>query len=392
MPESEAYMLSLHAYFGHERTLHENTQALHFAVNGLSPGVVGAMQITCADETEVECVRAFRRGFAQFVLPSLKSGVQAPFTLANLGGRYEWGAAGVAEGHFATGPSATRGKLLVVKVNAHVGCEPLPSTATSAVRDLKFALGRRNRYQNDTTCCGLLAALLSGATGPVVDQVRELFASEGKDRLGTILDEAVIVPELRPLVAAVVSARLQARVALLDIQDHAAATPTSYLVVACVTLNRPGPDTEILCGAYYLDGTDDRDEVTYQGLGDDPAAYDIAVERGRFVVRDEHIEAPRAARDHRAMVREEWKRRHAATVGQTLADDRLESLRLSVLSGEHRNAATAKRLLGMSLPVLAEIAPVPAAILMFAEGALGIHHVFRVHRLAQEMEGHSVRG
>jgi hypothetical protein len=30
---------------------------------------------------------------------------------------------------------------------------------------------------------------------------------------------------------------------------------------------------------------------------------------------------------------------------------------------------------------------VPAAILMFAEGAAGIHHAYRIDRLAQEMAG-----
>ena len=37
--------------------------------------------------------------------------------------------------------------------------------------------------------------------------------------------------------------------------------------------------------------------------------------------------------------------------------------------------------------MLAEVAPIPTAVLMFADGAVGIHHAFRVHRLAREMEG-----
>jgi hypothetical protein len=43
-------------------------------------------------------------------------------------------------------------------------------------------------------------------------------------------------------------------------------------------------------------------------------------------------------------------------------------------------------LLRAALPILAEVAPVPAAILLFAEGAVGIHHAFRVQQLTREME------
>jgi hypothetical protein len=38
------------------------------------------------------------------------------------------------------------------------------------------------------------------------------------------------------------------------------------------------------------------------------------------------------------------------------------------------------------LTVLAEVEPVSAAVLLFAHGAVGIHHAFRVHRLARELE------
>jgi len=41
----------------------------------------------------------------------------------------------------------------------------------------------------------------------------------------------------------------------------------------------------------------------------------------------------------------------------------------------------------MTLPVLAEVAPVPAVMLAFADGAAGIHHTFKIHRLAREMKG-----
>jgi hypothetical protein len=41
----------------------------------------------------------------------------------------------------------------------------------------------------------------------------------------------------------------------------------------------------------------------------------------------------------------------------------------------------------VALPILAEVAPIPAAILAFAEGAAGIHHAFRIHKIAREMSG-----
>ena len=79
----------LHELVGGERSLAEVAQALHFSSVGLSAGAVGAMLITCADESEHECEEAFQRGLAQYLLPSLKLGRRSAMRLANLGGRYE---------------------------------------------------------------------------------------------------------------------------------------------------------------------------------------------------------------------------------------------------------------------------------------------------------------
>ena len=48
-----------------------------------------------------------------------------------------------------------------------------------------------------------------------------------------------------------------------------------FLVLPCVTINRPGPDTELLVGQYGIDWTQDSAEIKYSGLGDNPAAYRV---------------------------------------------------------------------------------------------------------------------
>jgi hypothetical protein len=58
-----------------------------------------------------------------------------------------------------------------------------------------------------------------------------------------------------------------------------------------------------------------------------------------------------------------------------------------VIQDKHRNHRHAHALLRIALPILAEVMPVPAAIILFAEGAVGVHHAFRAHRLARELEG-----
>ena len=86
------------------------------------------------------------------------------------------------------------------------------------------------------------------------------------------------------------------------------------------------------------------------------------------------------------MVLAEWRRR---TEGQPveIRDERLDRIRAEMSRGKPGSHRQAKALLRAALPILAQIAPVPVAMLMFAEGAVGIHHAFRVHRLAREMEG-----
>jgi hypothetical protein len=106
---------------------------------------------------------------------------------------------------------------------------------------------------------------------------------------------------------------------------------------------------------------------------------------GRLSVADEHLGRTRPARDHRAAARTALKTHTAG--GAPAKDARLERLRHDIAQNKRQRHQHGKTLLRMALPVLAEVAPIPAALLAFGEGAVGIHHAFRVHRLAQEMEG-----
>jgi hypothetical protein len=183
-----------------------------------------------------------------------------------------------------------------------------------------------------------------------------------------------------------VSARLQARQAVLDIQELRATTPTRFLVLPCVTVNRHERDTEVLCGIYAVEESAER-AVTYFGLGDDPAAYRARVLNRQIQIADAELGTKRPGRNHRAMVRAEWQARRGDT--RTAVDDpRLARIREDVAHNKHRHHQHARALLRMMLPVMAEVMPVPAAIILFAEGAAGVHHAFRAHRLARELEGH----
>ena len=383
-------MERLRQLVGHEKSLKEVTQTLYFSADSLGSAAAGAMHVTCADESERECADAFQHGFVRYMLPPLKPGSAPTFRLANLGGRYEWGAVRVAEPHFVTSDAGDRFKLLVVKINAHVALEDNPSyhPGLSEVSETQpFTLGTWKRYGTESACCGALHALLEGRREPFAEELREAFGSEGHDRVAALLDESRVDPTYRALYAAIVSARLQARKVVLDIQDYSPVTPTLFLVLACVTINRHGPDTEILSGIYTVDGRDGGRDAIYFGLGDNPADYNTRIgTRDRFIVSDKHIGSERKGRDHRALVREQLRMQSNQQIAE-VQDDRLERIRQDVNQNKHHHHHHAKSLLRAALPIFAEVAPIPAAVLMFADGAVGIHHAFRVHRLAREMEG-----
>ncbi|MAE66395.1 MAG: hypothetical protein CMJ18_19160 [Phycisphaeraceae bacterium] len=356
--------------------MNEVTQELHFGSVRMGAASIGAMLVTCADESELECEEAFQRGFVQYVLPPLKFAHRAPFRIANLGGRYEWGAVRIAEDHYTKPRREGEFEILVVKVNSHVAIDE------SDRAQARF--GTWARYGEMSTSCGALTAMLDDASNPFIHDLREAFVSEGVDRTAPLRDANQVDPAYRMLFAAMVSARLQARKAVLDIQDHHSGTPTLYVVLPCVTINRVERDTEILCGIYTIDGRQGGREAVYFGLGDDPAKYEVRYANRRMTVSDDQVGAERKGRDHRSLVLSTWREAGRARVTK-IDDERLERVRRDVTHGKHRDHQHARTLLRAALPIFAEVAPVPAAILLFAQGAVGIHHVFRVHRLAREM-------
>jgi hypothetical protein len=328
---------------GVEHSLTGVTQALHLRAVTARPPVVGALHVSCADESENECVTAFQHGFVQHLLPPLR----AP-------------------------------KLMVVKINSHVGIEH--------DRD-GYRFGILKRYDGHSPCCGALYALLEGGHTPAVGRLAEIFRSEGTDRVATLLDEGAVDPANRSLFAAIVSARLQARKVVLDIQDFTPVSPTTWLVIPCVTINRPERDTEIVCGMYSTENPGQSREVAYFGLGDDPAAYQLARKNDRFVVTDEHLGTIRPARDHRALVLRQWhERMGAARVKVEVDDERLTRIWRDVSEDKHRHHVHSHVLLQLLLLTLAEVAPVPAAVLLFAKGFTAIHHAFKMHHVAREVE------
>ena len=119
MADTGKYLESLYKLLGSEVQLDDTMRALSFAVRALRPPMVGALQVTCSDESEKECCDAFQRRFVQQFLPSLKFGGHFPFRTANLGGRYEWGSIRIAENHLAAQPKKNAFKVNLINVNIH---------------------------------------------------------------------------------------------------------------------------------------------------------------------------------------------------------------------------------------------------------------------------------
>lgn len=279
-------MHQLQDLIGKECDLSQVNGALRRLVQSLRAPVVGGYQVTCSDEAEWECAEAFQRLFVTGLLPTLKYDRRAPFRSVNLGGRYEWGAVAVAEEHFAVPRTEGSFKLLVVKINAHTGVRQGPQGPE---------YGRLHRYQRDSACCGALAEVLAGAHVPAVQELAETFGAGGRDRLAVLRNPEIVPPPLRALLAAIVSARLQAQRVLDDIAQSPPHTPTVFLVLPCVTINRPDPDTEILVGEGGVDWTGARPTVKYHGLGDNPAALRVRHDLDRVEVQDDQWPAQRTA-------------------------------------------------------------------------------------------------
>ena len=271
-------MTQLHDLIGTESELGQVGDALRQFSQELAAPVVGAYHVTCSDESERECADALQRWFVREVLPELKPDVRAPFCSVNLGARYEPGAIGIAEEHFATPASRAAWKLMLVKINAHVAVRPAAEG---------FEYGWFDRFGCRSACCGALAGMFGDSELPGIEELREAFRGCGLDRIAVLRDSSHVDPRHRPLLAAVVSARLQAERAVLDIQQNQPETPTMFLVLPCVTVNRPGPDTELVVGEYGIDQTEQVPSVKYRGLGNDPAAYRVRHEQGFVILEDD---------------------------------------------------------------------------------------------------------
>lgn len=272
-------MTRLQDLIGVESELSQVSNALRQFAQDLGAPVVGGYHVTCSDEAETECAEAFQHWFVREVLPELKANSRAPLRSINLGGRYEPGAIQIAEEHYAAPKSRQAFKLLVVKINAHVGLR-LSSDGPQ--------YGWLERYGSKSACCGALAGLFAGSTFPAVEDLRETFASEGKDRLAVLADEGRVAAAHRPLLTAVTGAALQARRAVADVRQYRPQTPTVLLVLPCVTINRLAePDTELVVGQYGIDLTEQTPTLKHRGLGDDPAGYRVRHEQGRVVVEDD---------------------------------------------------------------------------------------------------------
>ncbi len=270
-------MDSLDILIGVETPLAAVSAALRKVAERLDASVVGAYHVCCSDESECLCTATLDQEFVCQLLPDLKPGCCGAFHTVNLGARYEWGAVRIAEEHFAT-PSARGGfKFLLVKVNSHAAVQPAEGG---------WRYGRLQRYGNESACCGALAALFEGSGLPAIVELRELFASDGLDRLALLADPRIVEPSHRALVAAVVSAHLQAARVVADIQQFQPASPTTFLVLPCVTINRPGPDHEIVVGRFGIDRTGAKTDVRYFGLGNDPRGFRVDHRADRVVLSD----------------------------------------------------------------------------------------------------------
>ena len=367
-------MQDLVSLIGRELPLSQVSTNLYFWFKEQLAPVCGAVQVCCADESEKECTVEFSKHFAEPLLPNLKFGQGSQFRLANLGGRYEWGSVPIAESHFAIEASRDSFKVIVVKINSHV--------AFYRARD-GIRYGRKPRYGHESAYCGALDALLSGSVLPGIKSLDETFSMEGKDRLGALRDPEQVEPRYRMLLAAVVQARLQARRAVLDIQNLTQRTPTLFLVVPCVTFNRESEDTELVCGFYHADLRSDTAEVRYQGLGDDPAAYEVKEEHRPVRIVDDQMDAVRLARDHRKLVLQEWIEQKKMKPPRPEEKEAVATIVAAERTRAPHGKYYSRTLLRSLLDVVAGLNPVTAVVQLFAEGLIGIHHAARMHRLAR---------
>lgn len=340
---------------------------LKFVTHAAGAGAIGAVVVSCSDESLNESSDRFAREFAQETLPSMKPGFRAPFRNITPGGIYVWGGARVAHANFATADLRGGYLLLLTKIEGH-------SAVLHDGQGMRF--GRKPRYGTEGVFCGALNALLEDRTLPLLDDLKFAFEAEGKDRLGALREAPA---EQRLLLAAATSARLMARNVAMDMQSFVTDVPTVHLIMHGVVLNREGADTEIVGGAYLLDRRTDRPRDRYRGLGDDPSKY-VLDTSGPLRLVDGGIDRERDARDHRQLA--------AAAAERHVVPDgaHLDELRASVARVLPGTGPWGRALLRTSLAVLADVAPVPTALILLGEGLVEIRHAHRLSKAVKAKE------
>ena len=174
-------MTRLQDLVGKESDLREVSQSLRSFAQDLDASTVGACHVTCSDEAEWECAEAFQHWFARELLPNLKADHRGSFRSSNLGGRYELGSISIAEGNFACAATPDMPKLMVVKINAHVGV--MTDSDQGSPR-----YGFIERYGCQSACCGAMASVFTDSQVRAVSELREAFRTGGYDRLAVLSD------------------------------------------------------------------------------------------------------------------------------------------------------------------------------------------------------------
>lgn len=264
----------LKALVGVEERLDAVNIALRYFARDMNPPVVGAYQISCSDESEGEWTLSFHKEFVRALLPDLKFLKRSAFHTANLGARYEQGALGIAEEHYAGAVPKDGFKLMLVKLHSHVSVVAHPD-------GLHF--GEMVRYGQESAFCGALDALLKGTDAGFTRALQRTFAMGGIDRLAMLRNPEQVNPGLQSLYAAIVNTQLQAERILEDVRAHKPQSPTVYVIASSVTLNRVAHDTELLCGVALLDCRGEP-AAEYVGLGTDPSRYTLKVDGGNLQV------------------------------------------------------------------------------------------------------------
>lgn len=360
----------LEALVGREGHLGGIGRAKVAVVRRLRAEHVSTLHVTCSDGLEKKA----NKSYLDTVVRDLTNAGErdwAPLRTANLGARYEWASGPVAFSHFrGAGSSAA-----LIKINTHVGVEHTGAEP---------AFGFYDRGGRRSATCGALSMLLAGMDEPFIHELEELFASGGLDRLALLRDPEVTEPELAPLLAAVLQARLQARRALLDNVETAndgLPGPDRLLIVAAVTINQKQSDHELLVGFYAGERNPaGRLVMTWCGLPDDPR--ELRCERHHSGIRiSADFQATRRARgayDHRSLIAEDYQAREAPCLsGQASAA--LEELHQKLNDPAHPWTGLAIK--GSAL-ALGELLPIPALLALFAGGALEVNHAFKLSRIA----------